>query len=53
MGVLDSENDGSANGFVDLQKLGETVRALVEMYGKFGGLAGWESWKSEAVCVVV
>lgn len=28
MGVLDSEKDGSANGFVDLQTLGETVRGL-------------------------
>ena len=44
MGVLDSENDGSTNGFVDLQTLGETVRGLRGMYGEFGGVAGWEYW---------
>ena len=44
MGVLDSENDGSAIGFVDLQTLGETVRGLRGMYGGFGGVAGWEYW---------
>jgi hypothetical protein len=44
MGVLDSEHDGSANGFVDLRTLGETVRGLRGMYGGFGGVAGWEYW---------
>jgi hypothetical protein len=43
LGVLDSENDGNSNGFIDLQTLNQTVRDLRGLYGGgFGGVAGWE-----------
>ena len=42
LGVLDSADDGGANGFVNVSTLGRTVRDLRGLYGSFGGVAGWE-----------
>jgi len=42
LGVLDSADDGGANGFVNVTTLGQTVRELRGLYEWFGGVAGWE-----------
>jgi len=42
MGVLDCADDGQPNGFMRIEKLGETIGELREMFEGFGGVAGWE-----------
>jgi hypothetical protein len=42
MGVLDCADDGQPNGFVRIEKLGETIGELRGMFEGFGGVAGWE-----------
>ncbi|KAH6706455.1 glycoside hydrolase superfamily [Leptodontidium sp. MPI-SDFR-AT-0119] len=45
MGVLDCADDGQPNGFVHVETLGETVRALRrDTRDSFGGVSGWEYW---------